>query len=636
MADIFEEAKDRFSEALEAVREDHLLAQEDFSFLAGEQWPETVERKREASNQPKLTINLLPHYMNQVVNDARQNKPAIKVFPVEDGDEDLAEIREGLIRNIEVQSQAGHHYVRSLSHAATGGFGFLRVGTKWASGFDQDLYVESVKDPFSVVIDPDANQYDRQDADFMFQSAMMTESAFEAKFPKANPASWDQEVRRWGQYASQWRDLDRVRVAEYFKKERRQYTLAMRPGQKPFELKVQMSAKDLQAAGIMTRPAEEVKIWRYLMNGSDEMLEDPVLWDCSLFPIVPVWGPSEWIGERERPLSLIRYAKDPQRLYNYWQSAIAEKIALTPKAPYIGTVKQFEGLQQLWANANIRNMAYIPYNPDPAAPGRPTREQPANINAAEIQQAAQAAQDIQRTTGIYDASLGAPSNETSGRAILARQREGDTATYGWVDNLSRSMETVGKIFLEMIPKVYSTERTVRIIGEDDGGKMVQLNGQGPDMTEGKYDLVVRVGPSYATRRAEAADSMMRFAQAVPQAAGIASDLIAKNMDWPGADDMAKRLKKTLPPGVEEVEDPEEREQMMAAQQRQQQIEDLDLQLTFQEKRLKLAKLQAEIQKIESETVENRVDAAVSASEAQRKGIETYAQLANSEPGRTQG
>ena len=220
----------------------------------------------------------------------------------------------------------------------------------------------------------------------------------------------------------------------------------------------------------------------------------------------------------------------------------------------------FKGLEHIWNKANTLNVPWLPYNPDPTAPGAPQRQRPADINAAEIQQANQSIEDIKATIGIFDASLGAQGNETSGRAILARQREGDTATFAWIDNLARGIEHTGRILIDLIPRIYDTQRVMRILGEDQSEKMVtinQVNIVNPwtgdyevlnDMSVGKYDVRVSVGPSYATKRMEAAESMMSFVQAFPAAAPIIGDLIARNMDWPGAEDIAKRLKAALPRG----------------------------------------------------------------------------------------
>ena len=176
-----------------------------------------------------------------------------------------------------------------------------------------------------------------------------------------------------------------------------------------------------------------------------------------------------------------------------------------------------------------------------------------------FQEASIAADDLKAVTGIHDASLGAPGNETSGRAILMRQREGDVGTFVYIDNLARAIRHAGRILVDLIPHIYDTERTMRILGEDGGETFAVINqaALGPDgpvvlndLSAGKYDVEVTTGPSFSTKRIEAAESMMAFVQAVPPAAALIGDLIARNMDWPGAEAIAERLRKALPPGID--------------------------------------------------------------------------------------
>jgi len=315
--------------------------------------------------------------------------------------------------------------------------------------------------------------------------------------------------------------------------------------------------------------------------------------------------------------------------YNYWQSSITEKIALAPKSPFIGTVEQFKGLEHIWNKANDLNVPFLPYNPDAKAPGAaPQRQSPASINSAEIQQSNQSIDDIKATIGIFDASLGAKGNETSGRAILARQREGDTATFAWIDNLARGIEHTGRILVDLIPKIYDTQRVIRILGEDDSETPVMVNqinilnrwtGEYEvlnDLSVGKYDVRVAVGPSYSTKRAEAADSMMSFVQAFPAAAPIAGDLIAKAMDWPGAEDIAKRLKTLLPPEISDDDLSDEEKQMREQQMQMAQAEkqeakakgDAMFQADISEKiakaRANIAKAAKDISEAEAQDIEN--------------------------------
>lgn len=600
---VFLEAKDRFDIAEEFERENHTLMDEDFCFAGGQQWPYEVEQQRRKERRPCLTINRLPQFIAQVVGDARQNKPAIKVHPVDDNaDPETAETLEGLVRHIEANSQAASAYLGAFEHAVTGGKGAWRITTKrdHKDPFVQDAWIERIRSPFAVFYDPDAKRYDKSDMRFCFVVEWITKAAFEERYPKCAPDDWEGEVKRNNSHG--WTEGEKVRIAEYWRKKPvKKHIALMQDGRRIEWDQIEPEEYDFVADVAET---ESYEVERYLMSGH-KVIEGPSIFPGEYIPIVPVFGPEEFIGNRTRYRSLIRYAKDAQRQYNYWQTTITEKIALAPKAPFIGTLDQFKGLERFWDNANTENRAYIPYNPDPKAPGPPLRQAPAAVNTAELQQAAQAIDDLKATTGIHDASLGAQGNETSGRAILARQREGDVSTFAWIDNLARSIEHTGKILIGLIPHIYDSQRIVRVLGEDNTSEMVPVNSPGlnqegqpailNDLTTGKYDVTISVGPSYTTKRIEAAESLMQFVQAMPQAAQVAGDLIAKNMDWPGADELGERLKKLLPPGMDEDAPPPPPNPAQEAEANKAVLEAEGKQLDNVKKQLEISEMSGEMQ-----------------------------------------
>lgn len=600
--DFIQAARARFDRAIEAVDRCFDDAEEDFCFLNGEQWPEEIKRERELEQRPCLTINKLTQAVAQATGDARLNKPAIKVRPVEQADDDDAEVLEGLIRHIEVQSSAPTAYITAYEHSVGGGFGHWRVTTEYADddAFEQDIRIRRIRDPFSVVWDPDSVLYDKSDAKYCFVFDRMSVEAFEQKYPDKIPHSWeDSDYRR---HCGDWYSLTdkTVRVAEYWEKKPCKKLLAQTVDGRVIDVtEFHKARKEIEAHPEIhrIREVESHTICMTLIDGF-QALEATADWAGKYIPIVSTYGPEEVSRGTPRYRSLVRYAKDPQKMYNFWTTQITEKIALAPKAPYIGTSKMFARHKRQWATANTDNKAYLAFTADPDFPGMfPKRELPAPLNAAEIEQRNQAADDIKATTGLYDASLGNRSNETSGRAILARQREGDVATFPWMDNLSRSIQHTGRILVDLVPRIYDTQRQVRILGVDGNQKLVPINqpfmtpdGQVKvfDLARGKYDVEVTVGPSYTTQRIEAADSMMSFIQAIPGAAPIIGDLIAQNMDWPGADEIAERMKHLLPPELQDVDDlsPEEQqamEQMKAAQaQKQEEAEMIAKEKTISE------------------------------------------------------
>jgi hypothetical protein len=284
---------------------------------------------------------------------------------------------------------------------------------------------------------------------------------------------------------------------------------------------------------------------------------------------------------------LVRNAKDAQRMYNYWVSQEAEMLALAPKAPFIGYGGQFEGYEEKWKTANTNNWPYLEINPDVtdgqgAALPLPQRAQPPMASSGLLQAKSGASEDIKSTTGQYNASLGQGGNERSGKAILARQREGDVGTYHYGDNLTRGVRHIARQLVDLIPKIYDTQRIARVIGEDGVTKMAKIN---PDQEEpvrevrdqdgividkiynpgvGKYDVVATTGPGYATKRQEALEAMGQLLQGNPQLWAVAGDLFVKNMDWPGAQEMATRFAKTIDPKL--MSDGEQSPELQAAQQ----------------------------------------------------------------------
>lgn len=620
-------AKERFESAGENEQENRDLAADDFCFVAGDQWPEDIKSKREVEGRPCLTINRLPQFIRQVTGDARLNRPAIRVIPKDSGsDPDTAEVFSGIIRQIETASRATQAYITGLEHSCQGGFGHWRVVTEYADNdtFEQDIRIRRIHNPFSVYWDPNATDYDRSDANWCFVTEWISQEEFEARYPNETPGNWEMTYRR-DECQSWMRDEDDfVRIAEYWVKEPVTRRLGLLPDGSTIELDDKKLPPGVNV--VRQRTVESHKVVRYLLAGHT-VLEGPQDWPGRHIPIVPVYGPEEFYEGRIRYLSVIRYAKDPQRQYNYWQSAITEKTALSPKAPYIGTQAMFEGLESTWAAANDENFAYLPFNPDPEFPGQfPRREQPSAVNTAELQQSAQAVDDLKATTGIYDASLGARGNETSGVAIRARQQEGDVSTYAWTDNLARSIEHTGRILVDLIPRIYDTQRIVRIMGEDGTTDFVPINAyvrddRGEpvlvhDLSAGKYDVEVSTGPSFSTRRQEASQSIIEFVRAFPQAGPVLIPMIAKHMDWPESDKVAEMMKKLAPPGLYE-DGPQPQPDPVQQMQLQK------LQLELQKMQMEM---QGDAQKTQADTAYTRARAMSEAAQIKNREAETEGQM----------
>lgn len=628
------EARKVFARAQEREQDnrDNWLADVKFARL-GEQWPEAIRKQRADEGRPCLTLNRLPAFIRQVTNDARQNTPSIKYHPVGDGaDQATAKVYDGVTRNIEYTSDADVAYDNALENAVTGGFGYFRVITDYAGDdvFEQDIKIEPIRNPLTVYGDPDNMGADSSGWNKAFVAEMMPKDEFEAKWPDAEISDFETD----GQDKQDWFTEDQVRVAEYWKREEVPATLVKLSNgvvmlQDRYEDPDTKALFDAyQVTVVDQRPTRTMKVTQYLITGSAVL--ERTAWAGKYIPIIPVYGDEVIVEGKRHLLSLVRFAKDPQMMFNFWRTASTELVALAPKAPFVGAVGQFVTDAHKWNTANTATHPYIEYdavdvNGQPSPP--PQRQPFAGPPAGALQEAMNASDDMKSIMGLFDASLGAQSNETSGRAILARQREGDVSTFNFTDNLSRAIRHAGRILADLIPKVYSGPRMMRIIHEDGTNETVAVNGAQPpqqqdpqeqadaqavmrsfDLTAGKYDVTCEAGPSYTTKREEAAAQMIEYIRANPQAAPLIGDLLAKNLDWPGADEIAERLKKMLPPQLQ-GQDPQAQAAQQQMQQMAQHIQQLgqQLQAAEQDRRFDAAKIENDRLKLEIEVYKAKTD-----------------------------
>lgn len=571
--DILAQARKDWDAAEQRERHNIKLAYEDLEFLAGDelsQWPEKQRKERENDGRPTLQINQLPQFVHQITGDIRQMKPAIKVVPVDsEADEKVADMRAGLIRYVENRSDAAAIYFRAADSQVACGIGHWRVATEYAdsSTLNQEIRIAPIEDGVAVLWDPDAVLPTREDARYCFVPVDMSKNAFEAAYPGITPSQFDDEA--WAQNSS-WYSDDHVRVAEYWVK---------KPSKKLLALQLDGAIADVTEAedsvvemyrskGARIEERDSTSICRYLITAA-AVLEGPEEWPGRFIPIVPVVGEEIRIGRKLIRQGIVRNAKDPQRMSNYFHSAHTEMVALQPKAPFLVTETNVAKYQSTWEQANTKNFPYLPYEPDTKNGGAaPQRVQPPVSSQGILDGLTMAKEDLRSVIGIYDASLGKQSNETSGRAILARQREGDVGSYLYIDNFARAVRQTGNIINDLIPHVYDTERTIRIMGEDGKIDVLEINkaqGLDPksgetifnhDITVGSYDVVAQMGPSYSTKREEAKEGMIAFVQAAPEAGQLILDKIAKAQDWPMSDDIAKRLRAMLPPKILQLEEME--------------------------------------------------------------------------------
>jgi len=590
---VIQEALEQFEESQAASDRNRREAHDDivFSRLA-QQWPDEIVKQREAEGRPCLTINRCLPLIRQVVNDARQNTPSIEVSPVDSGaDIDTANVIGGLVRRIQNgRRKADIAYDTAIEHAVSGGFGFFRLGIDYVSqdSFDLEAYIDRVPNPLMVHWDVSSTEFDSSDWDYAFVSDFMTEDKFKQRYPKASPVSFEGNT---ADMQLNWSDDERIRVAEYFTRVEDKRTIYRLSDGKTVRKDAlpDMAEKFFQAGGIdlggqvkddeivqaflaangltisRQREATFYKVMRRMINGVEVLEEDE--WPGSTIPICPVWGDEVIIDGRRHFRSLIRDAKDPQLMFNYWRTAATELVALAPKAPFIGP-KGFvpKGQEGKWETANTRSHAYLEY--DATKGPQPQRQPFAGVPAGALNEAMTAADDMKAITGIYDSAIGAQSNEKSGKAILARERQSNASNFHFLDNLNRAIEAAGRILVEIIPSVYSEQQTIRILGEDSKEQVVHLmqqdggsdlpnpNGDGPqlyNLSVGRYDVSVATGSNYATAREETRETLIEIMRNIPQSAMVIGDILAENMDFPGADKLAKRLQALLPPQIQAAE-----------------------------------------------------------------------------------
>lgn len=624
---LLKEARDRLALCVKHESENRREAMEDFRFFAGEQWPEDMRNLRQIEKRPCLTINKLPAFVHQVINDQRMNRPSIKVHPVDSGaDPDVAEVQQGMIRYIEYNSNADACYDTAVSHATIGGFGYFRLVTEYAdeASFDQEIKFKRIQNPFTVYFDPFSVEPDGSDAMFCFITDLISREEFKAQYPDGVTGSADALVVGAGDAQLTWITDETVRIAEYYKIKTTPATLVrLADGRDVFE--EDMADGDEIALGAdgkpLKRATERRTVCWYKITAA-EVLEETEI-PCRWIPVFPVFGDEHIVDGRVRRAGMVRFARDPQRMYNFWMTSATEEVSLRPKTPFIGAVGQFDTAKKDWRQANTRSFAFLEYDPVEAngtlAPP-PQRQPMSDVPVGVLQMAMHASDNIKATTGIFDASLGARGNETSGKAIVARQREGDTANFHFSDNLARTIRHAGRCLLHMIPRIYDTPRVVRVLGEDEKMGMAEVNAPAPqgqmaqngaiqtvlnDLTTGRYDVTIGVGPSYTTKRAEAVDAMMQVGQAWPNLWQVAGDKMIRAMDWPDADEIAERVAKTIPP---QLRDDETEQQAQLPPQVMQVLQQAQMEIQQLQQALQEAQSGVAVKRMELESRE-RIEAA---------------------------
>jgi hypothetical protein len=594
------EAIDFLRQAAEADTTNRAEALDDVKFAAGDQWPVEIQNSRNLEARPCLTINKIDAYVRQITNQQRQQRPRIKCQGMNNQtDAKMAEIITGICRHVEVNSNADHAYDTAFDFAVRMGWGYWRVTTDYVrpDSFDQEIYIKPIDNPFTVYFDPNSTAPDGSDAEKCLVTVVMAKENFRKMYPNADDGG-SFSARGTGDSNSEWVTKHDIRIAEYFyTRIESTYLVLLSDGTSAYEDQLP-NPEVMDMAGIyeVSRRKTFRKAIKWCKVTAMEVLEEGT-WAGRYIPIVPTYGQQCVVDNKRKRFGLVRMAKDPQRMYNFWQTSMTESVALAPRAKWIMAEGQDENHEQEWASANNTSYAYLRYkqtdiNGQPAPP--PIRQVPEQPPAAIMAAAQSITQDLQAVVGIVDPNQ-LPMGNISGKALQGQQGQIDMTNFHYYDNLTRSIAHTGRIILDLIPKIYSSERVMRIIGDDGKPELTTINqrtGQQDengiekvlnDVTVGEYDVVMETGPGYNTKRQEAVDSMMSLLAADPNLMAQAGDLIFRNMDFPGADIIADRLasvnplaqideKSPIPPQVQmQLANSQQQMQQMAQQIQQLQM-----------------------------------------------------------------
>jgi hypothetical protein len=613
---IIEEAKQFLRFCSDNDSNNRVEALDDLKFAGGDQWPVEIQNSRLLESRPYLTINKIDAYVRQITNQQRQQRPRMKAHGMNnEADAKVAEIITGILRHIENQSDADAAYDNAFDFAVRMGWGYWRITHDYPrpDSFHQEIYIKRIENPFMVYFDPNSTEPDGSDAEKCLITEVISKESFRRMYPDADDGAGF-NPRGTGDSQSEWITREDIRIAEYFYTERiRTKLLLLSDGTTIYEDE-KPKETDMQDAGIYVvskRETVKKKIKWVKLTGMQVL--ERADWAGKYIPVVPVYGQQLIVDSKKKKFGLTRMAKDPQRMYNFWSTALTESVALAPKAKYMLAEGQDEGHEMEWNTANIKSMPILRYKQTdsegrPAPP--PQRIQPEPPPTGMVTALQGLNSDLMAVVGIYDPSQ-LPTGMISGKALNGQQQQTDMTNFHYYDNLTRSIRQCGRICLDLIPFIYSEERIMRIIGADGKPDMVTINQRGQDeegidkilndVTVGEYDIVMETGPGYASKRQEAVDSMMQLFAADPNLVQVAGDLLVRNMDFPGAEVIADRLAAGNPMAQINDKSPIPPQVQMQLAQSQQTIQQLQQQIQAMQMDIKYrASVQQQVQEAETQ------------------------------------
>lgn len=590
---IFNSAQKRFQRAKTYYHNTLQYGRDDLKFDAGDayngyQWPVNIRMNRERDQKPTLTLNRTRQHNLLIINDMKQNSPGIDIRPT--GNEatlEAAECLKAVIRGIEYRSRARSAYNKSAEFQVKTGYGVIRVDADYISddSFDQDAWIRPVLRPDLVYIDPDCKQPDRSDANWAFVFDEIPVEDFADLWPE-----YAGHTQVFSEPAADWVTKTKVRVAEYFYRQYDEDELVeyidTSTGKKATMRKSKMNGElwqELVSGGAKTRKIKAPMVKWALIIGTN--VADKADIPCSYIPLVPVLGEETYIDNQYDRKGHTRAMIDPQRMYNYWSSQAVEQAVLQSKTPWIAPALAIEGQEVYWNTANQVNYSVLVWNHRDDEGNEipaPIKNEPPNMAPAYLQGMQVTQQEMMMVSGQFQAQMGEPSNERSGTSIQQRQRQGDTATYHFIDNQAMAIRQVGKIILDMIPRLYDSTRVVMALGENGISYDVEMDPQAQQAymkhldhdnkvakhvlnpNIGMYEVQAEVGPNWGTRREQTVDVMGQILTQNPALTQILGDIFFQNLDISMADEAAARLRRGVPKELL-GEGPSQQEQALAQQ-----------------------------------------------------------------------
>ena len=621
--ELLKELRENYDRAVSADRANRDSFREalKFCFIPGAQWEDSVKRAR-GPKRVTREFNETRVKVKSVINHIRSNRPTAKIRPVEEGDVETAEAYNGLWLNIWNTSDADNVTDFAAETQVAAGMGAWMVRTEYAddSAFDQNICIKPIRNPLQLYADASCKEQDKSDARHWIYHTKLSKTEFESKYKSAEKVSF--EADEFDDATDPNDDDESVWVAEYWRKEPVVKKLALLDTGETVEV-----SDPPQPNIIKQRTVKSHKIVQYVCS-ANEVLEGPNDWAGKEFPFIVVYGEYVIVDGKTHWSGVTQVMMDAQRSHNETLSGVYETIALSPQAKYWATSEQAKGVMGQWNQAIEENLQVMLYNSDSTAPGPPIRVGGADVPAALMQASQMSRDSMKSVSGIFDASLGEVSNETSGRAIRARQDQGLVVTYNYGDNLAKAIGRTCKLVIDLIPKIIDTPRTLRILGKDGAEKYIQVNKADPvtgevvnDLSRGKYDFVVTQGPNFATQRQEAAETLTALSQTDPTLMQVAGDLIIKQFDYPLADEIAERKRMMLPPQIlQAINGDQQQDPAIVAAMAQ--VEQMQAQVQEQAAMVEQAAQEAQVEKAGADKAKSEVQLAVANLKTQQAELAT--------------